>query len=464
MRLLEIIIPLVLAVYLIWPRPGAVRLAPSLAALLTLLHFSVEGYRWQMIPLYGLTALLTISSLLKFTSRWLTGASKLVQRLVQGGAIVLLAVSTAVPALLPVPSIPKPGGPLQVGTTSFELIDTSRRELYSGSDEPRSFMVQIWYPAVPKPEDQPAPWMSRADIYGPAISTFLKLPSFFLNHLSLAKTPAFLDSPIAGTETPYPVILFSHGWDGFSGQNTGQMIQLASRGFFVVAVNHTYGAVATVFPDGRIAYNNPEALPEGIPDAEYEAAARKLVDQWAGDLSFTLDQLHLRNADAADPYYSKLDFNRVGVYGHSTGGGAAIQFCGSDPRCTSLLGMDPFMRPVSTEVLTYGVTHPAFFMFSQGWADLVDSRNNQLFNQFHPHVPESKGAIYIKGTKHYDFSDLPMLSPIAPQLGLKGPLNGGRVTEIVNAYLIDFFEMTLNGKPSALFSGGFKDFPEVNLK
>jgi hypothetical protein len=103
-------------------------------------------------------------------------------------------------------------------------------------------------------------------------------------------------------------------------------------------------------------------------------------------------------------------------------------------------------------------------MFSQGWADLTDSKNNQLFNQFYPKDSDSKGAITIQGTKHYDFSDLPLLSPIAPQLGLKGPLNGKRVTEIVDAYLIDFFEMTLNGKPSTLFNGSFTDFPEVKLK
>ncbi len=380
MRLLEIIIPLLLAIYLIWPHPRlrVVRFAPATALSLTLLHFLVEGYRWQMIPLYILTLLLTISSLYKIRIQadWPAAASYL--------TVILLAVSTALPVLLPVPAIPKPGGPLKVGTTIFELTDESRKELYSGKDEARSFMVQIWYPANPLPENNKAPWMSRSDIYGPAISTFLNLPSYFLDHLALAKTPAYIDAPIAKTKIPYPMILFSHGWNGFNAQNTGQMIQLASRGYFVVAVNHTYGAVATVFPDGRIAYNNPNALPEGAPDADYEIAARKLVQQWAGDLGFTLDELSIRNNDKSDSYYSKLDFNRIGVYGHSTGGGAAIQFCGIDPRCKALLGMDPFMRPVSAEVLANGITQPAFFMFSQGWADLVDSKNNQLFNRFYP--------------------------------------------------------------------------------
>ncbi len=460
MRLLEIIIPLLLAIYLIWPHPRIhiIRFAPAATLTLMLLHFLIEGYRWQMIPLYILTLLLAMSSLYKIKKQadWPAAVSYL--------TVILLAVSTALPVLLPVPAIPKPGGALKVGTSIFELTDESRKELYSGKAEARSFMVQVWYPANPLPENKKAPWMSRSDIYGPAISTFLNLPPYFLDHLALAKTPAYIDAPIAETKIPYPMILFSHGWNGFNAQNTGQMIQLASRGYVVVAVNHTYGAVATVFPDGRIAYNNPSALPDGAPDADYEIAARKLVQQWAGDLGYTLDQLSIRNNDKSDSYNSKLDFDRIGVYGHSTGGGAAIQFCGIDPRCKALLGMDPFMRPVSAEVLANGITQPAFFMFSQGWADLVDSKNNQLFNRFYPNVTDSKGAISINGTKHYDFSDLPLLSPIAPQLGLKGPLNGNRVTEIVNAYLIDFFEMTLNGKPSNLFSGNFTEYPEVKLK
>ncbi|MBI5942832.1 MAG: hypothetical protein HY864_00560 [Chloroflexi bacterium] len=460
MRPLEIVIPFLLAFYLLWqhPRPLAARLLPVLAAALTLIHFFIEGYRWQMVPLYALTFLLGISSLIKISSQadWPASASYL--------TVILLAVSTALPALLPVPNIPSPSGSLRVGTTTFQLTDESRRELYSGKDEARSFMVQAWYPANPLPENKHAEWMSHPEIFSPAISSFLKMPPFFLDHLALAKTPAYLDAPIADGGQPYPIILFSHGWDGFNAQNSGQMIELASHGYFVASINHTYGAIVTVFPDGNIAHNNPAALPEGVPDDEYEIAARKLVNQWAGDLTYTLDLLGMQNSSIRGSYYSKLDFNRVGVYGHSTGGGAAIQFCGTDDRCQAVLGMDPFMRPVSAEVLENGLSQPAFFMFSQGWTDDIDSRNNYLFNQFHPNVPKSRGAITIHGTRHYDFSDLPLLSPIAPQLGLKGPLKGSRVVEIVNAYLLEFFEMTLKGNPSLLFDGEFAYFPEVKLK
>jgi pimeloyl-ACP methyl ester carboxylesterase len=325
-------------------------------------------------------------------------------------------------------------------------------------------MVQIWYPAEVKKTDVRAPWMSNAETYAPAIATYINLPSFFLNHLTLVEIPAFKDAQVATSEGGFPIILFSHGWNGFNAQNTGQALELASHGYIVIGIQHTYGAVITVFPDGTVALNNPKALPENAEDPNYEVVARKLVDQWAGDMSFVLDQLSVWEKEAGNPFADKLDLERVGVYGHSTGGGAAIQFCGVDSRCKAVLGMDPFMRPVSAEVIENGVPQPSFFMFSQGWADLTDSKNNQLFNQFFPNVKDSKGVISIDGTKHYDFSDLPLLSPIAPQLGLKGPLSGKTVITIVNSYLLDFFEMTLNNKPSMLFGGDFSTYQEVKVR
>ena len=447
MRPLEILIPVLLAVYLLWPhpRPLAVRLLPALALLATLIHFWAEGYRWQMVPLYVLTPVLALSSLIKITqiSDWPALASYL--------TLILLALSTALPILLPVPGIPTPSGPYQVGTSTYQLVDSSREEIYSEAGGPRKFMIQVWYPAELKATDHESPWVSNVDIYSPALAGFFKLPTFFFDHLALVKVPAYKDAQIAQTKTPFPVIIFSHGWQGFNAQNTGQALELVSRGYVVVGMQHPYGAVVTVFPDGSIAPNNPTALPADENDPNYEVIARKLVNQWAGDMSFTLDQLSAWNEASEHPFFQKLDLNKVGVYGHSTGGGAAIQFCGTDSRCKAVLGMDPFMRPVSQEVIDSGVSQPAFFMFSQSWAEDVQSKNNKLFNEFDSNVTNSFGVIEINGTKHYDFSDLPLLSPIAPQLGLKGPLNGKRVIEIVEAYLIDFFESTLNNTPSNLF-------------
>lgn len=458
MRTLEIIIPALLTMYLLWkhPRPFTIRFLPAIALVVTLVHFLVEGYRWQMIPIYVLTSILGVSALVRIKSSldWKPFASVL--------TFVLLAASTALPILLPVPPIPSPDGSYEVGTTIYELTDSSRKELYSGKDEARRFQIQVWYPSEPGSSNERAHWMNHANIFTRSISAgILELPPFFLDHLALVTLPAYRDSKVAQTIDGYPVILFSHGWNGFNAQNTGQALQLASHGYVVVGVQHTYGAVVTVFNDGTVAPNNPNALPTDAPDEEYDIAAHRLADQWAGDLGYALDFLTEQNSDSNSPFFNTLDLSLVGVYGHSTGGGGAIQFCGTDMRCTALFGQDPFMRPVSTAILENGVTQPAFFMFSQRWADDVDSLNNRQFKPFIEKSPEALGAVYIEGTGHYDFSDLPLLSPLAPQLGLKGPINGKRVTLIVDDFLLSFFEMSLKGVPSELFKSEDQKYSEV---
>lgn len=470
MRILEILIPITLAIYILWPLFTAkennlmVNLIPVLSIVLVVLHLIFEGYRWQMIPLYAMTViifLITVPELIQPTSGEFERMSSAGAGLI--GIFIVVAITTALPALLPVPELPTPGGQYSVGTQTFVLTDESRQEQYSDQDEPRKFMIQVWYPANPNASDQHAPWMRNATIYGRAISNYLGMPGFFLDHLALTESPAWMDAPVANTGNGFPVILFSHGWNGFAAQNTGQALELASRGYVVVALEHTYGAVVTVFPDGETIYNKPSALPKGTPEPGYTEAARKLAEQWSQDIAFTLDYLSEQNQDSSSLFYSNLDLSRTGLYGHSTGGGAVIQFCGTDPRCTALLGMDPFMSPISKEILESGLSQTAIFMFSQEWYEDAGSANNRLFKQFFENFDSSSHAIGIRGTTHYDFSDMPMLSPIAAQLGLKGPIDGERVTEIVNTYLTIFFNQTLKDYPTDLFDEALTDTEIVNL-
>jgi len=102
-------------------------------------------------------------------------------------------------------------------------------------------------------------------------------------------------------------------------------------------------------------------------------------------------------------------------------------------------------------------------MFSQKWAEDLNSRNNQLFKQLIPNVKQSFGVISINGTTHYDFTDLPLLFPLTPQLGLKGPIDGRRVTTIVNDYLLSFFDATLEGETTKLFDRQEQKYIEVKF-
>ena len=204
MRPLEIVLPILIGVYVLWPaiagrrRPRWVNAIPLLAVVVLLLHLLLEGGRWQMIPLYllaGVTGCAGAWGLWRFRTGEFRRRSWRGAGLV--GAAVVVAAAAALPALLPVPSVPPPTGPYAVGTVTLELVDDARAEIYAdGAGAPRRFLIQIWYPALPERSDRRAPWMEDAGIVAPAIAEWLGLPPFFLDHLELARTSSSLDAPV----------------------------------------------------------------------------------------------------------------------------------------------------------------------------------------------------------------------------------------------------------------------------
>lgn len=424
------------------------------------LHLLLEGSRWQMIPAYLMSLFILISYYTRGRGEVSVPGRSGLRIMGAAALIATTVVSIVLPILLPVPQLQDPSGPFVVGTTSMHLIDHDRADPYAPDpSNPRELMLQIWYPADPTSVDGHAPWMDSAEIVAPKIAGWLNLPPFFLNHLRLAESNSLLKAdPLMG-EAPYPVLLFSHGYGGFRAQNTNQAQELASYGFIVVGVEHTYGAVVTVFPDGRVADHNPETLPEGLPERESLQATRALGQQWSQDLRFVLDSLLGENPKAQPGLPSGL-FNgdNIAAFGHSTGGGAAIEFCAQDIRCDAVLTMDPYLKPVSAETLQNGLDVPALHMFSEAWPG---EENTERFLELLESSNPRPTSISIQGTAHYDFSDLPLLSPLAHAIGLKGPLNGERVIEIVNSLSLVFFQNTFGTDGASVLEQAYERFPEV---
>ena len=70
--------------------------------------------------------------------------------------------------------------------------------------------------------------------------------------LSTVRTNAVSDAPPAGHSRSLPVIVLSPGFIHPRSVLTGLAEDLASHGFVVAGVDHTYESVATAFPDGRV--------------------------------------------------------------------------------------------------------------------------------------------------------------------------------------------------------------------
>jgi hypothetical protein len=65
---------------------------------------------------------------------------------------------------------------------------------------------------------------------------------------------------------------------------------------------------------------------------------------------------------------------------------------------------------------------------------------------------------------HYDFSMLPLLTPLAPALGLKGPIDRQRGMAIITGYLLAFFDHTLKGQARPLLDGPSPGYPQVTFE
>jgi predicted dienelactone hydrolase len=444
-------------------RPSALKLARNitwLSALAFVAHLIFEGSRWQLYPAYALLALIILTQL---PSALATRSPQALKKVLVWLGLLILSLSTALAILLPVAQNLPTTGPYAVGTSNFHWTDSSRSEIY-GPDpsSPRELMIQIWYPAEIQPGATHAKWLDGVELFSRVLADWLELPSFSLSHLNLVEATAFLDQPLIPNPAEFPVLIFSHGWSGFREQNIYQTEELASHGYIVAAINHTYGAMATIFPGDRLVVQNPDALPEDVSDAEYKLAAELLAQQWAADIAFTFDQLDQLNAAPDSPFATRLDMSRTGLFGHSTGAAAIIEFCATDSRCQAALFMDPWMAPVSDEALSAAPEAHILSMFSENWDTLSDpARNYARYDQFSANLSTDPIQLTIAGTKHADFTALPLLSPLTTYMGLKGPIQGARGLEIINAYSVDFFDWNFINADSELLQGT-QGFPEVN--
>lgn len=466
MRILEALITLLCLILILaqyW-RPARNRRSfrPALvvmAVVLVLAHLVWEGYRWQMIPLYIIIGLATLSAVISgrdWSRSWTIAGA------VAGALLLLLGVAALV--LLPVPRMPEPAGPYQIGTVTYHWVDRSRVETYGGADGslPRELMAQVWYPAEFEEGARPERWLTNGLETSRAMARKVALPIWLVDQITLADSNSYPDAPLIPAGDQLPVVVYLHGWGGFRNVNQDQLETLASLGYVVVSADHTYGSLATVYPDGRIAYVDPSAMAGDGSEAGGEAAAEVLEGVYADDAAFLLDQLEgLNQQDPAGRFTGRLNLEQVGVFGHSTGGGAAVRLCATDARCAAILGMDAWIEPVPDVMIQAGLAQPLMIMNSETWEEGENAERQRLL------VDRSTGPMYwmsTAGTWHFDFVMVPSISPLAPALGMKGPLAGKRVVEINNRYLAAFFEKHLRGRAEALLDGPPAEYPEVSFE
>ncbi|WP_336214015.1 alpha/beta hydrolase family protein [Nonomuraea sp. LPB2021202275-12-8] len=346
---------------------------------------------------------------------------------------------------LPTPHLPKPTGSHPVGTTSLHLKDRSRTDPWVPA-KARELMVSLWYPAKSKGKRRAqymTPKESELHLKGGRITS---LP---YDVLSRTRTNAFTDVDPAGRKRGLPLVVLSPGGNKPRSTLTALAEELASRGYVVAGIDHTYENYAITFPDGRI------ATCVACKTDEDKDFGKKVVGIRAADVSFVLDEL-----TGSRPKWkgsSLIDPSRIAMAGQSLGGASALAAMLKDTRVRAGINMD---GTTYAPIPTGGLSRPFLFLgapqHNPGGRDTSWDRDWERLTGW-------KRWLVVAGAQHPSFTDIPLL--LVDQVGFDYELDmsGARSLEITRRYVRAFFDLHLRAKPQPLLDKPSTRYAEVDF-
>lgn len=392
-------------------------------------------------------------------------------------------------------TLPAPTGPHDIGTVSLHLIDHARQDPFLPTPHPRELMVSVWYPAR-KAGRRLTPWMPAAALayYRQELETVLASPpgpspdvppppavmnsEVSLDGVDFPITHAAEAAPVDRSAGPYPVVFFSPGADRNREQGTALVEELASHGYVVVTISHTYQAGEVEFPDGRVERGRPQQPP-------HVALSVRIADT-----RFVIDSLvALKAGHNPDAEHRPLpgglracmDTARIGMFGHSLGGATAAQIMAQDPRVRAGVNLDGSFFPdgipleAGPEEMDKGLKllasrigdRPFMIMASGGFGpDYFGDLTSTVWHN----LRGWRRFISLIATTHLSYTDdEPLLSQLmkagmiptaAPWIGETDP---ERTVTAQRAYIRAFFDLWLRNRGTHLLDGPSAQYPEAKF-
>ncbi|MEV4582517.1 alpha/beta hydrolase [Nonomuraea jabiensis] len=350
--------------------------------------------------------------------------------------------SAAVPAAPTGPAtLPAPTGPHPVGTTALYLKDTSRPDPWNLDAKARELKVTLWYPAEQRDGQRAAymtPKESELTLKGGRIAG---VPD---DTLSKTRTNAVKDAEPAGRKLA--LVVLSPGFTKPMSTLTSLAEDLASRGYVVAGIDHTYESYATTLADGRVA----ECL---ACDSDADPGfGTGVVAGRAADVSFVLDRLP-STWDGA----GRIDRSRIAMVGQSIGGAAALATMVHDPRVRAGIDMD---GTTYARIPKGGLSRPFMFIGSPqhvpGGSDNSWERDWKLLTGW-------KRWIVLSGSEHQSFTDVPLLAGALGSKPAYGLLTGERAAELTRTYVAAFLDQHLKSRRQPLLDQPSSRYPEVKF-
>ncbi|MFC9898048.1 alpha/beta hydrolase family protein [Nocardia sp. NPDC127579] len=338
-------------------------------------------------------------------------------------------------------ALPEPTGASAIGVTDLHLIDPARRDPYVPA-RARELMASVWYPAAAGAAQPMRPWFSDriARAYAAGLA---ELGPQVTGTWTVAPSHGRVDAAADRAGGRRPIVLFSPGLGMPREASTAQAEDLASHGFVVVALSHTYESMAVEFPDGRLVQNI-------LPRAEDPDQSKTMIDlalrTRVADTRFVLDRLaDLEPAALPEHLTEILDLSKIAMFGHSLGGATAAQAMHDDRRIAAGVNLDGSLWG---SVVTEGVDRPFVLIGGSEHGRAQDPS----WQRFWSVTRGPRMEFRLDGSQHHSFCDNQLIAPALAAGGvipadfaatMVGTIDARNSLDLQRGYLRTFFDTTL---------------------
>jgi hypothetical protein len=356
--------------------------------------------------------------------------------------------------------LPEPTGTYPVGRRALLWSDAKRLEdVGPSAGKPREIAASVFYPAAPNGrrveyypglkglEDAAETRILRRQ-FGGAWNAVTSGAIQTNSHDAPAMAPGRMQ---------FPVLVFSPGGQAPALAYQIQLEDLASHGYVIFALDHGTDSALMIRPDRSLVSYVNRHPPDPLPTVAYLESVRDEAGRRAADIVFSLDQVTLLASQAGSVFHKRLDLSRVGVFGHSAGGQAAVRACQIDRRIRACLNQDGEMfgvpvgalapiptllpgKPTLAPVAVIHVAEPgpsdaqlAAVKVTREQFESWRSAKNRALRQFlHDNAGESTLiTITAPGFVHASFLDIRLLGPDPSR---ESVANHRTATKITRAY------------------------------
>ncbi len=326
------------------------------------------------------------------------------------------------------------------------FFNESNKDSYSASNKSycNEIQLSVYYPTNIKGTSDYTPIYSLiADV-----KSFGKIISVSdIAKISEIKSYSGKNLPIV--ESQFPIIFFSPGYGLPSQEYENTVTELASHGYIVVGVN-------SQFINGVITFNN--AMQSKPIEPQNEEDKKNLFRNSYSDMSYSYEIL--RQGKMTDSILNKINWNKVGLLGHSLGAAVVARFANHEG-ILAVVAQDLTIDLFEGNDCHLYLKTPFMHMFS---SQMYQQNDKEAFpylckeNKSLPYkdiviIEKNSDRLYSMHMNFCDYSTLQYVPPIMsaldslkirePKQVFLGNGNGRHITNIINKKLLIFFDKYL---------------------